>query len=516
MSEKIKKQQQSENPTSWKNRDHLYIHYLYKITNKINGRYYIGIHSVLKSKRKTPENDNYYGSGTEITKAIKKEGKKNFIKEILKIFSTRAEAREAEKEMVTIDVVKDPMSYNKTIGGGANNCGRVIVNLKGYNKLISIDLEEFYKNRDLYEINNDIVTVKLKSDPEGKYFTISKEEYRLNKDLYLTPSSGKVSVETLDEDGNRTGIYIKISKEEYDEYKGIKYSPISNGMHGKVLCRNLNNTDDKVYLSKDDPKYLSGEYVPITKGKHLTKEQRLNISGDKNGRFETHWITNGHENKIIKNGENIPNGWRVGRITGQSVNYGKKRYKNIDTGEEFYYSDEEFDKINNSKLKPPFLFDKNNKFISKNYLIEILDKLGISIDNNELYFSYIKSIIHYMNLYRETVVKILEYYGIKIIHKQCTNKELERYCLCCGERIISKYRNVNFCSIECYNKYRRLYGNTNIPSKKELISKFKELKSSKEVSNYYSVATTTVNNWIRKLGIRDEIDEIIKSTKKYK
>lgn len=45
--------------------------YLYKITNLINNKEYIGIHS------SNSLSDNYYGSGTLIRNAIKKYGKIN-------------------------------------------------------------------------------------------------------------------------------------------------------------------------------------------------------------------------------------------------------------------------------------------------------------------------------------------------------------------------------------------------------------------------------------------------------
>lgn len=50
-----------------------------------------------------------------------------------------------------------------------------------------------------------------------------------------------------------------------------------------------------------------------------------------------------------------------------------------------------------------------------------------------------------------------------------------------------------------------------IPEKEELISNFLKLGSSKKVGKIYKVSHTTVNNWIKRLGIQEEIEKIRKT-----
>ena len=84
---------------------------IYKITNSINGRYYIGRHATKNI------NDEYMGSGKAISNAVKKYGKDAFVKEIIAEAQSREELWELEKQIVNETVVKDPLSYNMTYGG---------------------------------------------------------------------------------------------------------------------------------------------------------------------------------------------------------------------------------------------------------------------------------------------------------------------------------------------------------------------------------------------------------------
>ena len=85
---------------------------IYKITNKLNNKYYIGIHATENPY------DSYMGSGKIIKTAVLKYGKDNFEKEILHIFDTLEEALLKEKEIVTDEFVKRPDVYNISLGGG--------------------------------------------------------------------------------------------------------------------------------------------------------------------------------------------------------------------------------------------------------------------------------------------------------------------------------------------------------------------------------------------------------------
>jgi hypothetical protein len=86
-------------------------HIIYKITNTINGRYYIGRHSTKNV------DDGYMGSGIGIKNAIQKYGKENFTKEILAEASTRKKLWKLESQYVNEDIVNDEKSYNMSVGG---------------------------------------------------------------------------------------------------------------------------------------------------------------------------------------------------------------------------------------------------------------------------------------------------------------------------------------------------------------------------------------------------------------
>lgn len=80
---------------------------IYKITNLLNGKYYIGKHQTKNL------NDDYMGSGKLLKCAIEKHGVHNFKKEILHIFESEQEMNDKEKELVIIS----KETYNLCEGG---------------------------------------------------------------------------------------------------------------------------------------------------------------------------------------------------------------------------------------------------------------------------------------------------------------------------------------------------------------------------------------------------------------
>ncbi len=84
---------------------------IYKITNTINDKIYIGKHLT------SDPDDNYMGSGKLLLRSIKKYGIENFKKEILFRFDNEAEMNAKEAELVTEEFCDRDDTYNLCPGG---------------------------------------------------------------------------------------------------------------------------------------------------------------------------------------------------------------------------------------------------------------------------------------------------------------------------------------------------------------------------------------------------------------
>lgn len=130
--------------------------YIYITTNLINGKRYLGQRKTPIGK--TPQTDNYLGSGTLLLSAVKKYGKENFSKEIIHFCETQSEADTFEILEINVrSVLKNKSKwYNRATGGQYNR-------LENHSELTSKYMKEYYS--DDYNYTKTIVKQNRK-----KYF----------------------------------------------------------------------------------------------------------------------------------------------------------------------------------------------------------------------------------------------------------------------------------------------------------------------------------------------------------
>lgn len=84
---------------------------IYKITNKVNGKMYIGQHIT------DDLDDGYLGSGTVIRRAVAKYGEECFTKEWLEFTDNKADLDYIERMYVNEEWLARPDTYNLVLGG---------------------------------------------------------------------------------------------------------------------------------------------------------------------------------------------------------------------------------------------------------------------------------------------------------------------------------------------------------------------------------------------------------------
>ena len=152
---------------------------IYKTTNKINGKYYIGMH-------KTDDlEDGYLGSGTYFSRALEKYGKENFEREILEYCNSDEEMHNAEARYITEDVVNDKKSYNLKLGGfgGWDYVNKILTveEMKRRGKLGSIAFKEKLKDPEYYEKwHQMMVKVNASQSKRNKAGESLKEHWKLH------------------------------------------------------------------------------------------------------------------------------------------------------------------------------------------------------------------------------------------------------------------------------------------------------------------------------------------------
>lgn len=85
--------------------------YIYKTTCLPTGRYYVGMHSTLRPSVQ------YFGSGIQVQRSLKKHGREQHCVEILEYCDTDEQLRQRERDLITPEMLADPLCMNMMSGG---------------------------------------------------------------------------------------------------------------------------------------------------------------------------------------------------------------------------------------------------------------------------------------------------------------------------------------------------------------------------------------------------------------
>lgn len=261
---------------------------VYKTTNLINGKCYIGVHRTFFLE------DGYIGNGIKLqsdairinkrnnilfAKAVVKYGYENFKREILFSFNTYEEALAKEKELVNKDFIKSNNNYNVREGGFSNG---------DFKRSCSTKVQ-------LSRTKTNFIII----DPSGREFLSNIEAAIANgitKDEAITRSYDRVlgwwrkkktkgyvinnSKENMDNNISYSQAYIKRRNIKNAENRSafITIDPSGREFNSNYEAALLNNVSSSVISSRVKAKSLGWHRIPKNRKCINTPEQRkINI-----------------------------------------------------------------------------------------------------------------------------------------------------------------------------------------------------------------------------------------------
>lgn len=233
-------------------------YYVYKTTNKVNGKIYVGVH-----KSENIEKDSYLGSGYILKEAIEKYGKENFERKILFEFDNSVDAFNKEKEIVNEEFVDRDDTYNTALGGFGGRTTKV---------------NPFF----------------------GKHHTEeSKQKWRESREGYTHSEETR---KKISESGKRR--FENMSDEEWEEYLSRVPRGPDNPNYGKIMSE-----EQKLKISEANTGRVASEETrklmsEMRKGVPKSEEHKKKISESNMGKKCPHnQITNKNPEKIRKTAE---------------------------------------------------------------------------------------------------------------------------------------------------------------------------------------------------------------------
>jgi len=221
--------------------------YLYKLTNKINNKIYIGVHRTDKL------DDGYMGSGIMLKRAKNKYGIDNFEKNIIKFFDTYKEALDAERIIVNMEFISDSNNYNVR-EGGFGNCKwspEMII-------IMSNTAKELWNNDE-----HRLKMGKITSDPE-RNIKIGK---KVSEWIKMHPDEHKIRMDKINKNPDKI-------KKTADKHRGMKRTETTKKNVSNALKElYIENPALGITISGRGSKYI---YNPLTQEiKRISKDEYI-------------------------------------------------------------------------------------------------------------------------------------------------------------------------------------------------------------------------------------------------
>lgn len=211
---------------------------IYKITNLTNNKVYIGKHITYD------KNDDYFGSGKLIRRAVEKHGIQNFKKEILFECSNEEEMNQKEKEIVNEKFVKSKNTYNLKIGGDG-----------GFDFINTNCRDKLYKNQ---KRASETMHKLLKDNEEWRKFYLDRHKKAMSKQEVRDKMSKSIKAERAKNGSWWTGKKHKEeSKLKIGKASSIHQCGSGNSHYGTVWIYNEELKQSKSIKKEDLEKYLS-------------------------------------------------------------------------------------------------------------------------------------------------------------------------------------------------------------------------------------------------------------------
>lgn len=212
---------------------------IYKTTNLINGKIYIG--------KDLHNNNNYLGSGIKLVRAIKKYGKESFKKEILEVCDAVNSWHECEVYWISRYNATNPLiGYNIAEGGNGGNTRA------GYSQK---DMEEYCKN-----LSDGVKNSKQYQNFVNSRRGIARPEHSIKmKELYATgkilpPNLGKMVSEETRYKISKSNKGKLVSNDTKNKIAKTKYKSVSQYSLDNQFIKNyqsIKHASEELKIGRD-------------------------------------------------------------------------------------------------------------------------------------------------------------------------------------------------------------------------------------------------------------------------